>query len=452
MQTAQGSDYEPRCSQEQCCGVDVPRLENLPLCGNISAMIRRFISDAVLWALADRPVVFLQGARQTGKSTLVQTLAAADHPARYLTFDDHDVLGAARADPAGFIAGLGERVVLDEVQRAPEIFRAIKATVDRRRQPGRFLLTGSANILLVPHVSESLAGRMEILTLWPLSQGEIAGAQDTFVDVVFAARLPDLPPAAVTRRELLERVLRGGYPEVVTHTPPERRRAWFQSYITAILQRDVRDLANIEGLTEMPRLLALLAARACGLMNLAEVSRSTGIPYNTLKRYLTLLDTTFLIQLQPAWAANLGKRLVKAAKLILSDSGLLAHLLGVDAERLAIDSRVLGPLIENFVVMELRKQISWSRRQPEMFHFRTHTGQEVDIVLEEPNGSLVGVEVKASATIGADDFKSLRVFKETVGKRFRRGVLLHTGRESLAVGGGLHGLPVSALWQAWNHS
>jgi hypothetical protein len=410
-------------------------------------MLRRIVSDAILRALADRPVVLVHGARQTGKSTLVQSLATGDHRARYLTFDDPATLAAARADPTGFIAGVGDRVVLDEVQLVPEILRAIKVAVDRERRPGRFLLTGSANILLVPRLSESLAGRMEILSLWPLSQGELEETTDAFVDAVFATRLPDLPPGALDRGALLDRVLRGGYPEVATQIASGRRPAWFQSYVATILQRDVRDLAHIEGLTELPRLLSLLATRTCMLFNLAEVSRAIAIAYNTLKRYMVLLETTFLIQLNRAWSGNLGKRLVKAPKLVFTDTGLLAYLLGGDPDRFRLDGRLLGPLLENFVVMELRKQIGWSRRQPEMFHFRTQAGQEVDVVLEGRDGSLVGIEVKASATIGADDFKSLRAMKELTGKRFRRGIVLYTGQEALGMGAGMYVLPIPALWQ-----
>jgi hypothetical protein len=409
-------------------------------------MIERHITPALLDALGDRPAVFLQGARQVGKSTLVQQLASAAHPARYLTLDDAEVLGAARADPSGFIAGLGERVVIDEVQLVPELFRAIKAAIDRDRRPGRFLLTGSANVLLVPRVSESLAGRMEILTLWPLSQGEIEGRRETFIDAVFGSSLPQLARQRDSRQTLLERAFRGGYPEVqrlATH----RRRAWFASYITTILQRDIRELANIEGRTELPRLLSLLAARASSLANVAELSRSIGIAYNTLKRYLALLETTFLFHVRPAWAANLGKRLVRAPKLALVDSGLLANLLGLSIERLGHDTRALGPLLENFVAMELEKQRAWSRVQPQLFHFRTQSGSEVDIVLEAADGLIVGIEVKAGASFGAGDLAGLRSLRELAGKRFRRGVLLHTGHESVSLGDQLVALPVGALWQ-----
>jgi len=409
-------------------------------------MIERHITAALLEALSDRPVVFLQGARQVGKSTLAQQVAKTMHPARYVTLDDAEVLGAARADPDGFVAGLGERVVLDEVQLVPDLFRAIKAAVDRDRRPGRFLLTGSANVLLVPRVSESLAGRMEVLTLWPLSQGEIEGRRETFIDAVFASRMPPLARQRDSRQTILERTFRGGYPEVQP-LAAHRRRAWFASYITTILQRDIRDLANIEGRTELPRLLSLVAARASGLANVAELSRSIGIAYNTLKRYLALLETTFLFHLRAAWAANLGKRLVRAPKLALVDSGLLANRLGLSTERLGQDSRELGPLLENFAAMELEKQRAWSGVHPELFHFRTQSGDEVDIVLEARDGTIVGVEVKAGASFGAGDLAGLRSLRALAGKRFRRGVLLHTGHESVSLGDHLVALPIGALWQ-----
>lgn len=410
-------------------------------------MFERHLAPRLLEALADTPVVLLHGARQTGKSTLVRRLASQEHPARYLTLDDAGVLAAARDDPAGFLAGLNEPVVLDEVQKAPELFPAIKAIVDRDRRPGRFLLTGSANVLLLPRLSESLAGRMDILTLWPLSQGEIEGRREGFVDALFAGTLPRRTGNPRDRGDLVRRLMTGGYPEILGRITGARRDAWFTSYVTTILQRDVRDLANIEGLTVLPRLLGLLAARRMALVNFAELSRSLTVPLSTLKRYMALLETTFLVQMLPAWSGNLGKRLVKAPKLLLADAGLAAHLSGLEAERLSGDVGLVGPLLENFVAMELRKQIAWSRTQPGLFHFRTQTGQEVDVVLEDRRGRIVGLEVKAAATVGAQDFKGLRTLAEATGKRFQRGVVLYTGAEIIPFGTDLHALPVSLLWQ-----
>jgi len=411
-------------------------------------MFHRFTANQLINSLADSPVVIVIGARQVGKSTLVRNLADGEQARRYVTLDDATVLAAAQNDATGFLAGLEKPVTLDEVQRASNLFLPLKAEVDRDRTPGRFLLTGSANVLLLPQLSESLAGRMEILTLRTLSQGEIDGIRERFVDAMFAdAPLPRLSGAAEDRSALFSRMLRGGYPEAVARSTEARRRAWFASYVTTILQRDVRDLANIEGLTALPRLLSLLAARASGLLNFAELSRSSTIPQSTLKRYMALLEMTFLVEPLPAWAGSLSRRLVKAPKLFLCDTGLLSHLQGLTEERLAADTNLAGALVENFVVSELRKQVAWSETQPELFHFRAQTGQEVDVVMEDRAGRIVGVEVKASASVGANDFKGLRDLATTVGGKFRRGIVLYTGSESVPFGENFHALPMRALWR-----
>lgn len=412
---------------------------------NIHTMIRRNITSNLLDALADTPVVLLNGARQTGKSTLVKAVVSDKLPARYVTLDDVSVLAAARHDAAGFLAGIDGPVVIDEIQRAPELFIAIKSEVDRNRQPGRFILTGSANVLLLPNLSESLAGRMEILTLWPFSQGELIGVKETFVDILFKKKLPGLSLKKEERSNILDRIIAGGYPEAVSRTSPTRRKAWFDSYITTILQRDVRDIANIEGLTSMPRLLSLIAARTPALLNFAELSRSLAIPQSTLKRYMMLLEATFLINNLPAWSGNLGKRLVKAPKLTMCDTGLMAHLLGANRERIITGGQI-GPLLENFVIMELQKQITWSETRPKMFHFRTQAGQEVDIVLEDNAGRVVGIEIKASTTVSAQDFKGLKTLAEETGSNFVRGIVLYTGDQNISFGANLHALPVNLLW------
>lgn len=337
--------------------------------------------------------------------------------------------------------------MLDEVQRVPELFLAIKAALDRDRRPGRFLLTGSADVLLLPRLSESLVGRMEILTLWPFSQGELEGVREGFVDAVFSDRLPSLPQRGMGTSELIERVVVGGYPEAVVRSTQARRQAWFSSYVTAILHRDVRDLANIEHLGALPRLLSLLSARITSLLNYSELSRSLGLAQSTLKRYLALLEITFLVQLLPAWSPNLGKRLVKSPKLLLIDTGLAAHLLGLDPKALGSRPELLGPLVENFVAMELKKQIAWSKAQPSMFHLRTGAGQEVDIVLEDASGRVVGIEVKAAATVRPQDFGGLRYLAGLLGDRFLRGIVLYTGDQHVPFGEDLHAVPISSLWE-----
>lgn len=335
-------------------------------------------------------------------------------------------------------------MVIDEIQRVPDLFLAMKAEIDQQRRPGRFLLTGSANIFLLPQLADSLAGRMEVLTLWPFAESEITGTRANFIDAAFATSLPQVPHIP---QELVARLLRGGYPPAVERTDPHRRRAWFGSYLMTILERDIRDLAHIEGLTALPRLLALLAARTAGLLNFTELARSLGMPQTTLKRYLALLEATFLVQFLPAWSTNFGKRLIKAPKLFLNDTGLAAYLLGLTPERLEQESALRGMLLENLVAMELRKQAGWSQAAARVFHFRTAAGQEVDFVLEDATGGVVGIEVKASSTVNGHDFNGLRALAEIAGQRFRRGIVLHAGDAAIPFGSNLYALPLNALWE-----
>jgi hypothetical protein len=407
-------------------------------------MIRRNIEDSIQRALADTPVVLLNGARQTGKTTLAQAIAEKTG-AQYFTLDDAATLALAAGDPAGFIRNLSGAVVLDEIQKVPDLFPAIKLAVDKNRQPGRFLLTGSANVMTLPRLSESLAGRMEIIPLFPFSAGELAGRGEGFLKRLFNGSIATTKPIS-TKGNLPARLVRGGYPEAVQREAEDRRAAWFASYISTILHRDVRDLARVEALHALPNLLKLLAARASGLLNLADVGRDAGLPHTTLTRYLALLETVFLIHRLPAWSPNLGKRLVKAPKLHLVDTGLACHLVGADARRLSGDRMLLGRLLETFVVCELRKQISWTDSQTALYHFRTATGLEVDVVLEKSDGSVSGVEVKASATVAVSDFAALQVLRDQLGKRFCAGIVLYLGDQIVPFGDKLWLVPLPALW------
>ena len=411
-------------------------------------MLRRHLIGRLLDGLADTPAVLVNGARQTGKSTLVQSAELAGQNRHYLTFDDPGILAAAKRDPNGFVAGLNMPVTLDEVQHVPEIFPVIKAAIDRKRQPGRFLLTGSANVMLLPELSESLAGRMEVLTLWPFSQGEIHGVQGTFVDTLFSHKPVGWAgkTATVRRDELLEIVLAGGYPLALARQSATRRDTWFQSYVMTMLQRNIRDLADIADVTAVPRLLSVVAARAGGLLNFADLSRSVALPQTTLKRYFALLEATFLVQLLRHWARNLGKRVIQTPKVYLNDTGLLAYLLGATVDRLKTEGNLAGTALENFVLMELRKQSTWSATQPELFYWRTASGQEVDVVLEDRTGRVVGVEVKAAATPSGNDVRGLQALATAAGKHWGRGVVLYTGTEVIPFSANLHGVPFSRLW------
>jgi uncharacterized protein len=413
-------------------------------------MIRRNLQQHILTSLGDTPIVLLQGPRQSGKSTLVQSLAASpDDPRPYITLDDTTVLAAARSDPEAFVMQ-HERVAIDEVQRAPELFPALKRSVDRDRRPGRFLLTGSANILLLPRLSESLAGRIEILSLAPLAQRECAGLNGSCIDELFADSALSTPRSTsdeIDADDLWSRVLAGGFPEARERSL-ERRSAWFGSFVSTLLQRDVRDFASLDALTAMPRLLALLASRVGSLVNVAEMGRTLAIPHTTLNRYLTMLEALFLMQPLPAWSTNLGKRLVKSSKLFLADSGLAAYLRGADADRLDSDGLMRGALLENFIVNEVAAQASWSSTRPALFHYRTPQNREVDIVLERRSGEVVGIEVKSAATVNGADFDGLRSLEADTDGRFVRGILLYTGESIVPFGPRMSAVPLSWLWRS----
>jgi uncharacterized protein len=408
--------------------------------------IERAITPRLLAALKDTPAVMLVGPRQAGKSTLVQGLASGPHPARYVTLDDLRALDAAQRDPVGLIESTDGSLVIDEIQRAPDLLLPIKAAIDHDRRPGRFILTGSAQVMLLPRVSESLAGRVEIHTLWPFSQAEIEGVSGRFVELLLDGSPKPAAAPATSRRELVERVARGGFPEVLGRSP-DRREEWLAAYLTAIVQRDLRDLANIERLAEVPAVLASLASRVRAPLNKTEVSSSVGIPRTSLDRYLTLLEHVFLVRRLPAWHTNRIKQITKAPKLLVSDSALLAHLLRADRARLEEDEALLGIVLECFVGMELAKQLSASKLRATLLHMRTARGAEVDFVLEGADSRVAGVEVKASTTVRSQDFKHLATLRDRLGKdRFARGVVLYAGGERLPFGKQLEAWPLATLW------
>lgn len=299
-----------------------------------------------------------------------------------------------------------------------------------------------------PGLARELVGRMEILTLWPLSQGEIGRKRERFTELVFSEAASEWSRDTAGTLDIWERSLRGGYPEALTRDSGDRRNAWYRSYISTVVQREVRDMANIEGLSQLPRLLALLAARVGGLLNVAEISNAIDIPQTTLKRYLALLEATHLVKLVPAWSGNVGKRLMKSPKLYLVDTGLLAHLLGMDIERLRTDHPVRGAFLENFVVIEVLKQFGWGSERVEVFHFRTSAGLEVDFILEDSRGNCVCLEVKSSHTVRSEDFRGMKTFASLVGSRFQAGVVLYAGSEVVPFGEGFHAVPLAALWEA----
>jgi hypothetical protein len=367
--------------------------------------------------------------------------------ATYLTLDESTTLSALHTDPRAFLEAIDGNIIIDEVQRVPEVFRTIKAMVDEKRTPGRFLLTGSANVLLLPKLSESLAGRMEILTLYPLSQSEIEGSTVNLLDVLFRSRFPtDFTVSVEGPEGLNRRLIRGGYPEPVLRPDQIRRRKWFDAYLTTILQRDIRELANIEGIQLLPRLLASLSSRSGSLLNYAAIAAESGIPQSTIRRYISLFEASYLVGEAPPWSVNIGKRLVKSPKIYLMDTGLALGVLSADHDRLGVDLELRGRMLETFVYAELLKLASWSNQQMRLFHFRSHAGDEVDFVVERSDGRIVGIEVKSQRSLGSESFKGLRLLQQQQKNRFHRGIVLFGGKQTVSFGSDLFAVPIPALW------
>lgn len=409
-------------------------------------MNSRNLTTSIFAAMADTPVIFLRGARQTGKTTLVKRLCE-DGQRTYVTLDAVTALAAATEDPAGFIRELPKPVVIDEVQRAPGLLLAIKEDVDRNRQPGNYLLTGSANILALPQVADSLAGRMEVLTLNPLSQGEIANVRDDFIARLFAPEFPASATGvgATDRETLLSAICAGGYPEVLSRPLAERRAAWFEAYLTTLVERDVRDIANIQDRGSLTRLIRLLAARSGTIHNAADMGRTIGMNGTTLARYLAVMDALFLTWTLPAWSANLGKRLMKSPKLHMTDSGFACYLCGADEGRLRDDPVLAGRLLESFIASEIQRQATWSDHGVSLYHYRSQSGDEVDMLLEDRAGRVAGVEIKLSESLTARDAKTLGYVRDALGESFVRGVILYSGAQVVPMGDRIFAVPMGAL-------
>lgn len=410
-------------------------------------MFKRNIAADFLESLKDTPVVLLNGSRQVGKSTFVKSLLRDTH--QYITLDDPTTLSSIKKDPTLFLQGLESPVIIDEIQRAPEIFLPLKKNVDDTKRFGYFVLTGSANVLSLPRLGDSLAGRMEIHTLWPLSYGEMHGVKEDFVSFLFGENLKlpgdEVQPSNLSLSDTVELMCRGGYPESVRRETEKRRQRWFSSYITMVLEKDVRDLSNIEGLSELPNLMQLMANRVGTLLNTSEVSRSLRLPNTTLKRYLSLLENLFLLVIIPPWAKNATKRLVKSPKIYLNDTGLLLHLTGHDNSRLLEDKNFLGHVFENFIVLELLKQMTWSEKLCRMYHYRTHSGQEVDVVIEAQDSQIVAIEIKLANTVTSKDFSGIIALEEETGSRFHRGIVLYLGQSVIPFGPNKHAVPLQLM-------
>lgn len=412
-----------------------------------SAIYPRHAETLLTEALDDSPVTLIQGPRQCGKTTFAQEIGRPREYA-YISFDDDNARRTVQSDPVGFVGELPARAILDEIQRVPELFTALKVAVDRDRTPGRFVLTGSTNIMLVPRLSDSLAGRMQTVRLYPFSQCEIVqGGPSNFIPTVFAGGFG-------TRRAerlaggLAERIVAGGYPAALERLAGRRRATWYLDFIENLIQRDVRDLANIRSLETMPRLIAAVATHTASPFNLASLAAPFHVSRNTIHEYFTLLERLFLVERVSPWHSNRLSRIVKSPKMHMGDTGLACALIGVDAPGLAADRTLLGQLLETFVYQELRRQASCLEGPYSFFHYRDRDGVEVDLVIEQGTRSVAGIEVKAAATVHPADFRGLRKLKAAAGDRFVCGVVLYDGEISAGFGDSMYAVPVRALWEA----
>ena len=411
-------------------------------------MFTRYSADKVRIALSDTPVVFVMGARQVGKTTLVQSLIEEmdREDWEYISLDDDAQLEIVRADPVGFIRNLPlKRIALDEVQRLPQLFVSIKQSVDEKRTPGRFLMTGSANALLLPKLSDSLAGRIEVIRLKSLSECEIKNEKPAFLKKLLNQEYLSSQEFRI-RDHLMERVIVGCFPEPVQRNSMQRSADWYREYVNTQVYRDVRDLTQIDHPEQLTRLLELTAFYTGKLLNLANLANKLGMDQKTVKKYISLLEHLFLIERLPAWHSSEYKRLVKMPKLFPVDTGLMCAIRGLNKERLLKQPENFGLAVETFVYNELRKQAVWLPEPTRFYHYRDKDKVEVDIVIENAAGDCFAVEVKAGATLNARDFAGLKQFKKIAGKRFKLGVLLYDGDHTSSFGERLFAVPLGSLW------
>jgi uncharacterized protein len=411
----------------------------------LGRLLARHSESTVTEALADTRVVLVTGARQCGKSTLL-SLVAKGREAEWRNLDRAATRQAAVADPTGFVDS-DELMVIDEIQRVPELLLAIKERVDADPEPGRYLLSGSARVLALRGLPDTLPGRIETIELWPLSQGEIDSTPDQFVDAIFEQGETLAHESAVSRQEYAERVVRGGFPESLARTNPRRRERFLDSYVADLVARDVSQVSEIERTAEMRALIRLLAARSAQLLVVTAVGSEARLTASTVYRYLSLLEEVFLVKRIPAWSRNVSTRAVGTPKLAFVDSGIAANLLGADVRSLLRPGGKFGPLLEGFVLMELARQLTWSQQRVELSHYRTKDKVEVDAVLENRQGGVVGIEVKASSTVGLDDFSGLRHLAARTSGDFIAGIVLYTGTQTLPFGPRMRAMPVATLWE-----
>lgn len=409
------------------------------------ALLPRLIEPTIRTALADTPVVCVVGPRQSGKTTLVRNM---EENRAFYSLEQDMHYKFASSDPDGFVASLPDYACLDEVQRVPALFRALKISVDQDRRPGRFLLTGSANPLLVLNASESLAGRMEIVQLQPLTEAEKARKPGHFLlDFLNDDFKPCLKPrAAPAKTTLEERLVAGGYPEALMRTP-DRARQWHRQYLRSLIERDVKEIARIRGANELGRLVKLLALRTGQLLNVSNLAGDTGLHRETIEHYLAVLERIFLVQRLPAWHSNAGRRLLKSPKIHFLDSGLAATLVNLTTGNWNENRDRMGHLLESFALQQLVAQADWTDPDLNFWHYRDKDLVEVDIVMTQGRKTW-GVEVKAAVSLGSNVGRGLTRLANQCGKGFIRGIVLYNGQDIIPLRDKrILAVPLNELWK-----
>jgi hypothetical protein len=413
------------------------------------ALIPRGIEPELRDILSVSRAAAITGPRQAGKSTLARQLQSAGVVPNYFTLDDEATRNAARDDPDGFALSLPRPAVIDEVQRVPSLMLAVKQILDNDPAPGQFLLTGSADLLTARVVADALPGRVEYLNLWPLARSEIEGKRGSVIDALLDGTPPRVSGAPKGRAASAELVVAGGFPDALNRNPRQRAR-YLRSYVQATLSRDLPEIGGVRGdPAKLEQLLRLLAARTSTLVNYAALGRALALDEKTVKAHIELLSQLFLLHRLRPWSANLGARQVKTPKLLLTDTGLAAALVGVDAARYSAPDQgaLAGGLFETFVVMELIKQASWSTTPVELYFYRDSDKREVDLVVESASGDVVAIEAKTAAATTASDLRGLRVLRDKLGERFKAGVVVYSGEHTLPIDDRIWAVPISGLWK-----
>ncbi|MGQ3888250.1 ATP-binding protein [Legionella sp. CNM-1927-20] len=408
-------------------------------------MFKRYIKTNIYNALSDTTVVYIMGPRQSGKTTIVKDVI--NETWEYITFDDTTQLNLAKLDPVGFIRNIpaDKSIVLDEVQRLPEIFVSIKQAIDENRTAGRFLLTGSANALLLPTLSDSLAGRMEMIPLTTLSEYEILDRKPTFLFKLMEGKAPSTKEIRI-RDYLIKRIVTGCFPEPAQRENEPRIQAWYNNYLLSLIQKDIRDLGHIEHHSDMTKLLKALTLYSGNLINFTELGGKLEMHRQTVKKYTSLLEQLFLIENLPAWHTNAYKRLIKTPKLHITDTGIICAARGINSDKIRANPDIFGSLLETFVFNELKKQSNFIDEKLNFYHYRDKDKVEVDILIENSFDEIIGIEVKDTATIKQIDLTGLRKLKEIADKKFKMGVLLYDGDHTTSFGDNLFAVPVASLW------